>query len=113
MIEVDGNKGRTAGRTFAGLLANSQLAGAFASLGSRPDNLSITINQTVLPHDFRKQLDASVPGFEPARFDQADLVKFQDCVPGPLLTQMQASRSRDPQAVEATRTARLIFRNMT
>ncbi|MBM3813826.1 MAG: hypothetical protein FJW20_19540 [Acidimicrobiia bacterium] len=70
------------------------------------------MNQTVLPHDFRKQLEASLPGVELPRFDQADLVKFQDCAPGPLLTQMQASRSSDPQAVEVTRTARLIYRNM-
>jgi ATP-dependent Lhr-like helicase len=112
VIEVDGDKGRTTWWTFAGLLANSQLAGAFAPFGSRPDNLSITINQAVLPRDFQKQLDAELAESESARFEQADLVKFQDCVPEQLLTQIQASRSSDPQAVEATRTARLIFRDM-
>ena len=110
VVEVDGDKGRTTWWTFAGLLANSHLAGAFATLGSRPDNLSITINQAVLPQDFPKQLEAELAGVEPARFDQADLPKFHECVPEQLLSQMQASRSSDPRAIEATMTARLTFR---
>jgi hypothetical protein len=88
------------------------LAGAFASCGSRPDNLSITISQSVLPLDFRKQLEVESAGLEPSRLDQNDLVKFQECVPAQLLTQMQASRSSDKQAVEATRAASMIFRDM-
>jgi ATP-dependent helicase Lhr and Lhr-like helicase len=111
VIEVDGDRGRTTWWTFAGLLANSQLARALAPFGSKPDNLSITINLPVPPRDFRKQVEDSLPSFEPTELDEADLVKFQECVPVPLLIQMQARRSRDLEAVDATRTAKLIFKD--
>ncbi len=111
VIEVDRAKGRTVWWTFAGLLANFELAGTFASCDSRPDNLSVTMGQAVLPQGFRKQLDVDSACLEPSEQDQDDLVKFQECLPAQLLTQMLASRSSDTQAVEATRTANLIFRD--
>lgn len=110
VVEVEKDKGRTVWWTFAGLLANSQLAGAFTSCGSRTDNLSITLSEAVLPLNFRKQLEVESAGVEPSRLDQEDLVKFQECVPVQMLTQMRANRSSDKQAVEACRTASMIFR---
>jgi ATP-dependent helicase Lhr and Lhr-like helicase len=112
VVEVDGGTGHTTWWTFAGLLANSQLTDAFTPLGGRPDNLSITINQAVVPRHFQEQLEPDLAGFGPARVDPADLVKFQECLPDQLLFQMQASRSSDPRAVEATKTGRLIFRDV-
>ena len=113
VVEAEKEKGRTIWWTFAGLLANSELAAAFTSCGGRPDNLSIRINQAVLPLDFRKQLEAEPAGLESFNLDQEYLVKFQECVPKQLLAQMQASRSSDKHAVEASRTASFIFRDMT
>ena len=114
IIEVDRDKGRTAWWTFAGLLANSRLAGAFSIPGGRPDNLSITLSHAVRPEDFRKRIELESAGLEQSsKLDHGDLVKFHECVPAQLLNDMQASRSDDQQAVEETRTARLIFRDMT
>jgi hypothetical protein len=113
VVEAEKEKGKTIWWTFAGLLANSELAAKFTSRGSRPDNLSIRISHAVLPPDFRKQLEAEPAGQEWFNLDQDYLVKFQECVPKQLLAQMQASRSSDKQAVEASRTASFIFRNMT
>jgi len=112
VVEVDGGTGRTTWWTFAGLVANSQLTGAFTALGSRPDNLSITINQTMLPRHFQEQLEADLAGLGPARVDRADVVKFQECLPDQLLLQMQACRSSDARAVKATKSASLIFRDI-
>lgn len=112
MVEVDGGTGHTTWWTFAGLMANSQLTGAFTALGTRPDNLSITINQTILPRHFQEQLEADLAGLGRGRVDQADAVKFQECLPEQLLLQMQASRSSDARAVKATKTASLIFRDV-
>jgi ATP-dependent Lhr-like helicase len=112
VVELAGDKDRTTWWTFAGLLANSQLAGGFTRVGSRPDNLSITINPAVLPQDFQKQLKSGLAGLEPASLDQSDFVKFQECLPEYLLSQMQASRLSDPQAMAATTTASLIFRDL-
>ena len=110
VVEVDKENGRTVWWTFAGLLANSQLAGPFTSCGSRTDNLSITLSEAVDPVTFRRQPEISSVGMEPSRSGQEDVVKFQECVPPQLLTQMQANRSSDPQAFEACRTATMIFR---
>jgi ATP-dependent helicase Lhr and Lhr-like helicase len=112
VVEVDGDKDRTTWWTFAGLLANSQLAGAFASSGGRPDNLSITINRAAHPQDFKSQLKSGLGWPEPAKVDNDDLVKFHQCLPERLLSQIHASRSSDPQAVEASKVAKLLFRDM-
>jgi ATP-dependent Lhr-like helicase len=111
VVELDRDKDRTTWWTFAGLLANAQLAGAFAHGGSRSDNLSITITPAVLPQDFQKQLTSASTGLEPGGLDQSDFVKFQECLPEPLLAQMQASRLSDPHAVETSQAANLIFRD--
>jgi ATP-dependent Lhr-like helicase len=111
VVGVDRDEGRTTWWTFAGLLANSQLARLFTPFGSRSDNLSITINRAVLMRDFQQLLDMDAPGPEPTKFEQQDYVKFQDCLPDHLLFQLEASRSHDPQAIEATRVAGLLFRN--
>jgi ATP-dependent Lhr-like helicase len=111
VIDVEKDKGRTVWWTFAGLLANSQLADAFISCGSRPDNLSITISQVILSARFRQQFDVKSAGLETARLGEDDLVKFQDCVPAPLLAKMHKCRSTDKQAVDATRAASMIFRD--
>jgi hypothetical protein len=113
VVEAEKEKGKTIWWTFAGLLANSELAAKFTSRGSRPDNLSIRISQAVLPLDFRKQLEAEPADQERFNLDQDYLVKFQECVPKQLLAQMQESRSSDKQAVEASRTASIFFRDMT
>ena len=110
VVEVEKAKGRTVRWTFAGLLANSQLAGAFTPCGSRADNLSITLSAAVTPVTFRKQLEVGSAGIEPTRLDQEDFLKFQECVPVQLLTQMRANRSSNNPAVEACRTAIMIFR---
>jgi ATP-dependent helicase Lhr and Lhr-like helicase len=112
VVEVDADKGRTTWWTFAGLLANSQLAGAFASSGGRPDNLSITINRAAHPQDFKSQLESGSGSVEAVKVDDGDLVKFHECLPEHLLSQMNASRSTDPQAVEASKIAKLLFRDM-
>jgi len=112
VVEVDGERGHTTWWTFAGLLANTALARAFTPVAGRPDNLSITINHAVLPQDFRKQVESELVGVDPAIFDQPNFVKFQECLPDQLLLQMQARRSSDPQAVEASETALLMFRDM-
>lgn len=78
----------------------------------RPDNLSITIQPSVLPQDFQKQLKSGVAGLEPASLDQSDFVKFQECLPAHLLSAMQATRLGDPQAVEATTAAKRVFRDV-
>lgn len=111
VIEVEKDKGRTVWWTFAGLLANSQLAGAFISCGSRPDNLSITISQVIMSAGLRQQLDVKSAGLETTSLGEDDLVKFQDCVPAPLLAKMHKSRSTDKQAVDATLAATVIFRD--
>src|SRR5258708_25034870 len=98
VIEVEKDKGRTVWWTFAGLLANSQLAGAFISCGSSPDNLSITISQVILSAGFRQQFDVKSAGLETTILGEDDMVKFQDCVPAPLLAKMHKSRSTAKQA---------------
>jgi len=60
-----------------------------------------------------KQLEMESAGLELFRSDLDSVVKFQECVPKQLLGQMQASRSSDMQPVRATRTAKLIFRDIT
>jgi hypothetical protein len=40
-----------------------------------------------------------------------DLVKFQEYVPAQLLVEMVESRTSDKEAVDASRTARVIFRD--
>jgi ATP-dependent Lhr-like helicase len=110
VVEVEKDKGRTVWWTFAGLLANSQLAGTLTSCGSTADNLSITLSEVVPPVAFRRQLEVGSAGIEPSRLGQEDIVKFQECVPLQLLTQMQANRLSDNLAVEACRTAIMIFR---
>ncbi|MGB6690345.1 MAG: DEAD/DEAH box helicase [Terracidiphilus sp.] len=110
VVEVEKEKGRTVWWTFAGLLANSQLADMFTPCGSRTDNLSITLSETVPPVTFRRQLEVASAGVERSRLDQEDLVKFQECVPVELLTQMRENRSSDMRAVDACRRASMIFR---
>lgn len=110
VIEVEKEKGRTVWWTFAGLIANSQLAGALTPWPSRADNLSITLSEAVPPVTFRRQLEVGSSGIQPSRLDQEDLVKFRECLPVPLLTQMQENRSSDKQAVDASRHASMIFR---
>lgn len=112
VVEVDREKDRTVWWTFAGLLANSQLAGAFTSCGTRQDNLAITIEKAVLPLEFRKHLDAASADVQPLILIEEEPVKFWECIPPQLLTQMQISRSSDQRAVEATRNANLTFREI-
>jgi ATP-dependent Lhr-like helicase len=113
VVEVDKDMGRTTWWTFAGLTANSQLARSFMPSESRADNLSVTISQPFLPREFRAQLNDARNGSEPPISVDVNLVKFQECVPVDLLVQMQASRSNDERAVEASRTSALIFRDET
>jgi ATP-dependent Lhr-like helicase len=113
VVETESVKGETVWWTFAGLLANSELAGGFSSCGSKPDNFSIAMNQTFSPLDFRNKLDTESTSSEPPRLDPDNLVKFQECVPKQLLAQMQASRLSDKLAVEATKASKIIFRDMT
>jgi ATP-dependent helicase Lhr and Lhr-like helicase len=110
VVEVDREDNRTICWTFAGLLANSQLASSFTPRGSWSDNLSITVDKAILPLDFQKQLEVKSADLDPRMVARDDRVKFQECVPSRLLAQMQANRSSDEQAVEATRAARMIFR---
>lgn len=112
VVEIDGTKDRGTWWTFAGLLANTELAGAFTPGGGTPDNLSITINQAILPQDFQGRTESKPAGIESARFKNSDFVKYQECLPEQLLSQIQTSRSSDLQAVEATTNARLVFRDM-
>ena len=112
VVEIDGTKDRSTWWTFAGLLANTELAGAFTPGGGTTDNLSITINQAIRPQDFQERTESKPARIESARFQNSDFVKFQECLPEQLLSQIQASRSSDLQAVEATTNARLVFRDM-
>jgi len=110
VVEVDRNRRRTTWWTFAGLLANSEFSRAFAMCKSTPDNLSITLNEAVLPDDFRRELDTVSTKPERSGLMQDKIVKFQECVPMHLLIQMEASRSADKTAVEATQRTCLLFR---
>lgn len=115
VVEVDREKDRAVWWTFAGLLANSQLAGAFASLascGNRQDNLAVTIGKAALPLEFRKHLDAESTDLQPGILSEEEPVKFWECIPPQLLSQMQISRFKDQGAVDATLSARLTFREM-
>lgn len=111
VVEVEKDKNRTVWWTFAGLLANSQLAGAFTPCRSRQDNLSITIGEALLAPDLQKQLDVAAAGLEPPKLEHTDEVKFQECVPSQLLAQMRESRSSDLRVVKATLDTKLIFRD--
>jgi len=111
VIEVDSENGRTTWWTFAGLFANSQLASAFTAFESRADNLSVTMNQAILPRDLQKQLDANVTGASLARSEQADQVKFHECLPEQLFSDMRVSRLSDPRGVDSSETAKRIFRH--
>jgi ATP-dependent Lhr-like helicase len=113
VFEVDRDKGQTRWWTFAGLLANSQLADAFASCGGRADNLTVTMSKALPPADIRTLLDTNMTGLGAPIVDHDDLVKFQECLPPQLLAEMLVSRTSDNEAVDATRTARMIFRDMT
>ncbi len=113
VFEVDRDKGQTRWWTFAGLLANSQLADAFGSCGGRADNLTVTMSKALLPADIRTPLDTNMTGLGAPSVDHDDLVKFQECVPPQLLAEMLVSRTSDKEAVDATCTARMIFRDMT
>ena len=112
VVEIDSDGDRTTWWTFAGLLGNSRLAGAFAQTGSRPDNLSITINRAVHPEDFQSQLGSELDAGTTAKLDPNALVKFHECLPDNLLLQMDATRSSDIRAVEASKTSRLLFRDL-
>src|ERR1019366_3309525 len=112
VVEIDSDGDRTTWWTFAGLLENSRLAGAFAQTGSRPDNLSITINRAVHPEDFQSQLGSELDAGTTAKLDPNALVKFHECLPDNLLLQMDATRSSDIRAVEASKTSRLLFRDL-
>jgi ATP-dependent Lhr-like helicase len=110
VVERDEDKGRTTWWTFAGLLANAQLARAFTSFGGRPENLSVTLSHAILPREFLKYLEDPPENQREQEPDLPELVKFQDCLPELLVARMAANRSSDPDALASTRSAKLIFR---
>ncbi len=111
VVEMDGEKGRTTWWTFAGLIANSELAFAFAASGSRPDNLSVTIDKTLHPHEFHEQSETAAPKQRTLQRDRDALVKFHECLPEQALLQMETARWTDDQASRASKAARLLFRD--
>ncbi len=111
VVEMDGEKGRTTWWTFAGFLANSELALAFAASGSRPDNLSVTIDKAIRPQEFHEKSEAAVEGQRTLLRDRDAIIKFHECLPESALRHMEVARWTDVQATHASRAARLLFRD--
>jgi ATP-dependent Lhr-like helicase len=111
VVEMDGEKGRTTWWTFAGFLANSELALAFAASGSRPDNLSVTIDKAIRPQEFHEKSEAAVLGQRALPCDRDATIKFHECLPENALRHMEVARWTDVQATHASRAARLLFRD--
>ena len=109
VVETEHERGRTTWWTFAGLLANSVLSGAFDEIGTRFDNLSITINSALRPADMRERLNAIAE--RAPRLDPSFETKFHDCLPEQLNMQMQNARLSDPMSVKLTRDAAVLYRD--
>jgi ATP-dependent Lhr-like helicase len=109
VVEAERERGRTTWWTFAGLLANSVLSSAFDEMGTRFDNLSITINSALRPADMRERLNAIAE--RAPRLDPSFETKFHDCLPEQLNMQMQNARLSDPRAVKLTRDASILYRD--
>lgn len=110
VVETEHGRGRTTWLTFAGLLANSVLSGAFPEAGTQFDNLSITANRLLRPGDFRERLKSFV-AVGSSRRDESCEMKFHECLPDHLCSQVQSARLSDPKAVKLTREASLIHRD--
>jgi ATP-dependent Lhr-like helicase len=111
VVEVDREEDRTTWWTFAGLLANAQLASSFAAYGTTFDNLSITVSRALPPKDFQDRLQAPCNAPESTPADAADRVKFHECLPQQLLAAICRARSNDQRSVNLTRQAASLYRN--
>jgi ATP-dependent Lhr-like helicase len=109
IVEIDRGRGRTTWWTFAGLLANAELAGAFPD---RPifDNLSITVNQVLSPESLKEMQGAQGGTVALTNNDPVE-VKFHGCVPEHLLAKTHSSRLNDARAVESTLVSQLVVRS--
>ena len=112
VVEIDDERDRTTWWTFAGLLANSELAGAIVPSVSRPDNLSITISRAIHPQNFQSQIVSDLGAGTADKRDPDALVKFHECLPDSLLLKMEAIRASDPRALNASSVAKLLFRDV-
>jgi ATP-dependent Lhr-like helicase len=108
VVLIDQEEGRTTWWTFAGLLANVEVAAQFKQVDAHADNLTVTMKRALRAMDFQHQFQEQ--GQQVPTFEQSGDLKFQDCLPDGLLDDMRRSRLRDVEAVDATKTAGRIYR---
>ncbi|MFL6450077.1 MAG: hypothetical protein ACJ746_20725 [Bryobacteraceae bacterium] len=107
VVELDDEKQRTSWWTFAGLLANAELA---QNLGAaRSDNFGVFLDRLVRPQEF--STDGYPSLHQPDMVTSEPLLKFHECLPGQVLQSVESARCTDASAVEVSRSSRLLFRN--
>ena len=100
--------------TFAGLHANASIMAGMGELlgGSRPDNLSIKLNDESVNSEgirtFHKELDAANLPISWIAADLAANLKFNDCLPEDIALEVAGARVADPAGVQRVTSETLV-----